>query len=217
MPDDDLPETGALAVVSKPLPHDSARLHVTGAATYVDDIREPAGTLHIAQMATSRADVCASWISSRAVRRAWSRTTAADIPGRNDIAGGGDEPVFASGNVMFHGQPMFAVGGTRDAFRRAPRRRRDRSGDRSLIRGCDRGGGKVFDYAGRGDAEAGAGTQHRLEGQLAIGGQDTSTSRARSPRDPRRRGQLTIVSSTQDPAEVHTSWRACWACRRHGW
>ena len=35
----------ALATVSKPLPHDSARLHVRGAA-YVDDILEPSGTLH---------------------------------------------------------------------------------------------------------------------------------------------------------------------------
>ena len=33
------------AVVHKPLPHDSARLHVQGAATYIDDIGEPAGTL----------------------------------------------------------------------------------------------------------------------------------------------------------------------------
>ena len=36
------------AVVHKPLPHDSARLHVQGAATYIDDIGEPASTLHIA-------------------------------------------------------------------------------------------------------------------------------------------------------------------------
>ena len=36
------------AVVHKPLPHDSARLHVQGSATYIDDIREPAGTLHVA-------------------------------------------------------------------------------------------------------------------------------------------------------------------------
>ena len=31
----------ATAVVHKPLPHDSARLHVQGAATYIDDIGEP--------------------------------------------------------------------------------------------------------------------------------------------------------------------------------
>ncbi len=38
----------ARAVVHKPLPHDSAALHVQGAANYVDDIGEPAGTLHVA-------------------------------------------------------------------------------------------------------------------------------------------------------------------------
>ena len=36
------------SVVHKAHPHDSARLHVRGAAAYVDDIREPQGTLHIA-------------------------------------------------------------------------------------------------------------------------------------------------------------------------
>ena len=34
--------------VAKPLPHDAAKLHVTGAARYVDDIPSPATTLHIA-------------------------------------------------------------------------------------------------------------------------------------------------------------------------
>ena len=34
--------------VAKPLPHDSARLHVTGAARYVDDLPLPASTLHLA-------------------------------------------------------------------------------------------------------------------------------------------------------------------------
>ena len=50
MPPNDLEVLDApvTTVVHKPLPHDSARLHVQGAATYVDDIGEPAGTLHIA-------------------------------------------------------------------------------------------------------------------------------------------------------------------------
>ncbi len=49
MPPNDVAELASpTAVVHKPLPHDSARLHVQGAATYVDDIGEPAGTLHIA-------------------------------------------------------------------------------------------------------------------------------------------------------------------------
>ena len=37
-----------LRVVRQATRHDSAAKHVTGHATYVDDIREPEGTLHIA-------------------------------------------------------------------------------------------------------------------------------------------------------------------------
>ena len=29
------------------LPHDSAALHVSGAAIYIDDMREPEGTVHV--------------------------------------------------------------------------------------------------------------------------------------------------------------------------
>ncbi len=39
---------GDAMTVAMPLPHDAARLHVTGAARYVDDIPTPAGTLHLA-------------------------------------------------------------------------------------------------------------------------------------------------------------------------
>ena len=35
-------------VVHQPLPHDSADLHVAGAAAYVDDLPEPPGLLHCA-------------------------------------------------------------------------------------------------------------------------------------------------------------------------
>ena len=34
--------------VAKPLPHDAAKLHVTGSAHYVDDLPTPRGTLHLA-------------------------------------------------------------------------------------------------------------------------------------------------------------------------
>ena len=34
--------------MNKAVPHDSAKLHVTGAARYVDDIPIPAKTLHLA-------------------------------------------------------------------------------------------------------------------------------------------------------------------------
>src|SRR5690349_6386485 len=34
--------------IHRPLPHDSAFKHVQGVAQYIDDIREPDGTLHVA-------------------------------------------------------------------------------------------------------------------------------------------------------------------------
>ena len=116
----------ATAVVHKPLPHDSARLHVQGAATYVDDIREPAGTLHIAIGMADKACGRLKGLDLDAVRAApgvVAVLTAADIPGKNDIAPVfADEPLFADEEVMFHGQALFAVvARTRDEARRAAR------------------------------------------------------------------------------------------------
>ena len=112
------------AVVHKPLPHDSARLHVQGAATYVDDIGEPAGTLHIAIGMANKASGKLKSLGLEAVRSAPGVVlvlTAADIPGKNDIAPVfADEPLFVEQDVMFHGQALFAVvARTRDQARRA--------------------------------------------------------------------------------------------------
>ncbi len=127
-PNDDLAilEAPATAVVHKPLPHDSARLHVQGAATYVDDIGEPAGTLHIAVGMANKASGKLRSLGLEAVRSApgvVAVLTSADIPGKNDIAPVfADEPLFVENDVMFHGQALFAVAArTRDEARRAAR------------------------------------------------------------------------------------------------
>ena len=39
----------------RPLPHDSARLHVSGTATYTDDLPEPRDLLHVAVGMSSKA------------------------------------------------------------------------------------------------------------------------------------------------------------------
>ena len=98
------------AVVHKPHPHDSARLHVRGAATYVDDIREPQGTLHVAIGMADKASGRLRGLDLAAVRAApgvVAVLTAADIPGKNDVA-----PVFAD-------EPLFA--GRRDPLSMASR------------------------------------------------------------------------------------------------
>src|SRR5271157_5099380 len=114
------------AVVHKPLPHDSAVLHVQGAANYVDDIGEPVGTLHIAIGMADKASGRLKALGLDSVRAAPGVVAvlkAVDIPGRNDVAPVfADEPLFADREVMFHGQALFAVAArTRDEARRAAR------------------------------------------------------------------------------------------------
>ncbi|TDK39095.1 xanthine dehydrogenase molybdopterin binding subunit [Rhizobium deserti] len=109
------------------LKHDSAHKHVTGQAEYIDDIPEPAGTLHGGLGLSDRAHAEIVSIDLDAVRAAPGVVhvlTAADIPGFNDVASTGqrDEPLLATDLVQFHGQPIFAViAETRDQARRAAR------------------------------------------------------------------------------------------------
>ena len=131
-PSDDLAlfDARTTTVVHKSLPHDSARLHVQGAATYIDDIGEPAGTLHIAIGMANKASGRLKSLGLEGVRGApgvVTVLTAKDIPGKNDVAPVfADEPLFVEQDVMFHGQALFAVvARTRDQARRAARLRQD--------------------------------------------------------------------------------------------
>ena len=110
--------------VYKALAHDSGAKHVQGTARYIDDIPEPAGTLHLAVGGAPAARGTIRRVDLAAVRAAPGVVvviTAADIPGKNDVAPvNADEPVFAERTVLFHSQPIFAVAATsRDAARRA--------------------------------------------------------------------------------------------------
>src|SRR6204780_4346681 len=172
----------ATAVVHKPLPHDSAVLHVQGAANYVDDIGEPVGTLHIA---IGMADKACGRLKAmglgpvRAAPGVVAVLTAADIPGRNDVAPVfADEPLFADQKVMFHGQALFAVVA------------RARVQD---------------DYAfGRGDAAAAIGrAAHRLAGEFTIGGQEHFYLEGQASfAFPGEGDEMTVHASTQDPTET---------------
>jgi xanthine dehydrogenase large subunit len=121
------PAHSPLHVVGRPARHDSAVRHVTGSAFYVDDLRAPAGTLHVAVGGAKAARGIVTQIDLDAVRQApgiVAVLTAADIPGRNDVSpvGMGDDPVFADGRVEFYGQALFAaIAESRDQARRAVR------------------------------------------------------------------------------------------------
>ena len=106
------------------IPHDSAQLHVSGQARYVDDLPEPPGTLYAALGVSEHAHARVLSLDLQAVRAApgvVAVVTAADIPGRNNIGPVfADEPLFAADLVEFRGQPLFAVAATSvEAARRA--------------------------------------------------------------------------------------------------
>ncbi|MBM3312090.1 MAG: xanthine dehydrogenase, partial [Candidatus Aminicenantes bacterium] len=104
--------------------HDDALLHVRGAGHFVRDIPVPRGTLHAAPVPSPAAHG-----KLRAVETAKAEAlpgvravfTAADIPGQNQVGNiVPDEPLLASGEVHYAGQPVaLVVADSLDAARRA--------------------------------------------------------------------------------------------------
>ncbi|RQZ73676.1 xanthine dehydrogenase molybdopterin binding subunit [Burkholderia glumae] len=108
-------------------PHESAHLHVSGRASYTDDLPVLAGTLHAALGLSTRAHariVSADLDAVRATPGVVAVFTAEDIPGVNDCGPViHDDPVLADGVVQFVGQPVFIVVATsHDVARLAARR-----------------------------------------------------------------------------------------------
>jgi xanthine dehydrogenase large subunit len=201
-------------VVHKPHPHDSARLHVRGLAPYIDDIREPQGLLHLAVGQANRAAGRLISLDLDAVRASpdvVAVLTAADIPGANDIAPVfKDEPLFATDEILYFGQPLFAVAArTRDAARRAVKLAKIEIAETKpalTVEDALVTGGRVLpDYEfGRGDVEAAlAVAPHRLEGKFAIGGQEHFYLEGQiSMAAPGEGREMSVWCSTQDPTEA---------------
>ena len=214
MPQNDVLDATPPADVHKPLPHDSARLHVQGSATYIDDIREPEGTLHIAIGVANAAAGELKSLDLSAVRAApgvVAVITAADIPGKNDIAPVfADEPLLVEREILFFGQAVFAVAArTRDEARRAARLGRmeieARTPSVTVADALASGQRVQDDYAfGRGDAKAAiAAAQHRLEGEFAIGGQEHFYLEGQASfAIPGEGDEMMVHASSQDPTET---------------
>lgn len=93
--------------------HESAHLHVSGEAVYVDDIAEVSGTLFAALGLSQHPHAKIVSMDLSAVETAAGVIavfTAKDIKGENDCGPIiKDDPILADGLVQFVGQPMFAV------------------------------------------------------------------------------------------------------------
>src|SRR6266478_6147291 len=83
------PANSALRHVHQAMPHDSAFKHVQGAADYIDDLREPEGTLHVAVGGSpvARGRIVRLDLGKvRAFPGVHAVITASDVPGKNDIS-----------------------------------------------------------------------------------------------------------------------------------
>ncbi|WP_174233650.1 xanthine dehydrogenase molybdopterin binding subunit [Kiloniella sp. EL199] len=101
------------ATVGKDNKHDSAERHIKGTALYIDDIREPQGTLHLAPGYAQASCGKIRSLDLSAVKSALGVVTvltAKDIPGINDCSPAmGDDMILADGHILFHGQVIFVV------------------------------------------------------------------------------------------------------------
>lgn len=109
----DLIRSRKSAKAGQSIPHESAHLHVTGQATYIDDLPELQNTLHLAVGFSQCAKGQITQFDLTQVREAegvHAVFTAQDISVKNNwgpiIS---DDPIFADGQVEFYGQALFVV------------------------------------------------------------------------------------------------------------
>ncbi|HET9670927.1 MAG TPA: xanthine dehydrogenase molybdopterin binding subunit [Casimicrobiaceae bacterium] len=202
------------SIVGAPVPHDSAPLHVAGAAHYTDDLPEPFGTLYAAIGTSEQAHGRIERVDLDPVRASEgvvALITATDIPGMNDVGPiVADDPIFAERVVQFAGQPIFAVAATSvNAARRAVERARLDVVPLPAILTIDEAlaaESYVLPpvHVVRGDPQrALAAAPHRLRGHCENGGQDHFYLEGQvSLAIPREAGGMHIHVSTQHPGEV---------------
>lgn len=201
--------------VTKPLPHDSAALHVQGTARYIDDMPSPVGTLHLAFGLSEIASGRITAIDLAAVRSASGVVAvleAGDLPFDNDVSPSiHDEPLLSGKSVHYVGQPIFMVVATshlaaRKAARLAQIDYQERDAILTIEDALDADarfeeGPRIWE---KGDAEEAIDSApHRVEGRIEMGGQEHFYLEGQAAMAwPQESGDMLVMSSTQHPTEI---------------
>ena len=208
-----LSQRPADAVVGQAIPHESAALHVSGAALYTDDLvgRTPR-VLHAwpVQSPHARATVTALRVEpAYAIDGVVRVLTAADVPGVNDGGVKGDEPLFPSEACYVGHAICWVLGESLDAARLgAAAVEVDYAPSAAIITLREAIAAEAFQGGQpslvRGDVERGLDRSVRVfAGELDIAGQEhfyleTHASLALVDES----GQVFVQSSTQHPSET---------------
>ncbi len=202
------------------VPHESATLHVAGEAAYIDDLPEWSGTLHAALGLAPIASGRVVSIDVEGLQRqpgVVAVLTAADVPGVNDCGAIlDDEPIFGDAAIRYLGQPLFAIlSDDRDTARRIAaqvgafvtveatppvlKARDAHALQRYVVPPMH----LVRESAPGSTRAALQNAPHRLEGTLAIGGQEQFYLEGQiSYAIPQERGGMRVLCSTQHPTEM---------------
>ncbi|MEM5476529.1 xanthine dehydrogenase molybdopterin binding subunit [Pacificibacter sp. AS14] len=202
--------------VGKPLPHDSAHLHVTGQARYIDDIPTPSGTLHLAFGLSEVAHGDITSMDLEAVRDAegvvavYSADDFDHVPDCSPTPLE-DEPLLSTGTVHFLGQPVFLVVATSHlAARKAARLGKITYDEKPAIFSYEdamaanarfEDGPRIYT---KGDpAKAINAAPHVTQGQIDMGGQEHFYLEGQVALvTPLEGGDMLVNSSTQHPTEI---------------
>ena len=197
-----------------PTAHDSARRHVAGSARYVDDLPEPGRLLHAAVGLSDVAAGALKSLSLDAVRRSngvRGLVTIDDVPGHRDIGAvfPGD-PVLVDGEILFHGQPLFAVAA--DSYEQARQAALAAEWviepgtpilDVDAARAANASVGKTVEFQNGDPTTALARASHRLSGEIHIGGQEHFYLEGQASLViPEEDGGMMVYTSSQHPTEV---------------
>jgi len=208
---------GAGARVGISRPHESAHLHVAGAAPYIDDLPETAGTLHAALGLSPVAHGRLMGINLALLQAqpgVVAVFTATDFPGVNDCGPiVHDDPILADGELRYLGQPVFAVIATsRDAARRAAALAKQVLNIEPLPAVLN-----PLDAPWRAAMRRWRCRTHRTAGRAASpwAGRSSSTWKARSATPCRKKTVACwCIAAPSTPARCSTWWPMPWAWRR---
>ncbi|RFU14680.1 xanthine dehydrogenase molybdopterin binding subunit [Rhodobacteraceae bacterium W635] len=201
--------------VHKPLPHDAARLHVTGQARYVDDIPVPGNCLHLAFGLSEIAHGRITSMDLSAVRTAPGVVTViagTDLDPVPDCSPSAhDEPLLSDGTVHYLGMPLFLVAATSHlAARKAARLAQVTYEEWQPILTIDdalaadsrfEDGPRIYE---KGDVEAAlARADHVIDGRIEIGGQEHFYLEGQAALAlPQEGGDMVVHVSSQHPTEI---------------
>jgi xanthine dehydrogenase large subunit len=191
--------------------HDSALKHVTGQALYIDDMPEPAGTLHAALVLSPVAHGRLKKLDVPQGPGVVAVLGPDDIPGKNDVAAvGTDEPLFAFDRVSYAGQPLaMVVATTLDAARHVAERATIEIDEEPAILDIETAlAAKAYVQAPqtllRGDPDAAMkSAPYSLSAEFSVGGQEHFYLEGQIAFAlPGEDGDIVVHSSTQHPTEV---------------